>query len=267
MSSIIVPKCSLILPRWSRGGVVLPRSQRGFMLVNPSRFGPSGPADPNFSSVVLLCHMEGSNGGATFTDSSASAHSCTALTGTSNSNAQVQFGSTSCFITGTDSGGLSIGATLSDFNFGLGDFTIEGWGYASNVSTRLNLIFDCRAGGTGVALFVGGGASFGVTAGSVGAASNTAVMATGAGAVANSWVHYALTRQGTTLRGFAAGVQAFSVTDSRTYSAPTTVYIGRDNAGSSFQGFGGYLDEVRVTKGVARYTANFTPPTAAFPDH
>jgi hypothetical protein len=234
-------------------------------LLSPYRFGNT-PSDPNFSNVVLLCHMEGANGGATFTDSSSSAKTITVLTGTTNSNTQVKFGSTSCFITGSDSGGLSL-ASSADFGFGAGDFTIEAWCYATNVTSRLNTIFDCRlSGATGVQLFIGGGA-YTVAASSIGCSSNTGILATGTGVSANTWLHCALTRSGTTLRGFVGGAQAFSVTDSRTYASSAAVYIGRDPNGTSLQGFGGYLDDVRVTKGVARYTANFTPPTAAFPDH
>lgn len=44
MTSIIVPKRSLVLPQGSRGGIALPQSQRGFMVVNPSRFGGGTPA-------------------------------------------------------------------------------------------------------------------------------------------------------------------------------------------------------------------------------
>jgi hypothetical protein len=232
-------------------------------LLSPYSYS-SGPSDPNFSNVVLLLHMEGSNGGTSFPDSSSSAHSCTGLTSTSTSTTQVKFGSTSCFVN-SDSGGVSVGAS-SDFGFGTGDFTIEAWCYATNVTSRLNTIFDCRVSGTGVQLFIGGGA-FTVPASSIGCSSNTGILATGTGVSANTWLHCALTRSGTTLRGFVGGTQAFSVTDSRTYASSTAIYVGRDNAGTSLQGFGGYLDDVRVTKGVARYTSNFTPPTATFPDH
>jgi hypothetical protein len=59
-----------------------------------------------------------------------------------------------------------------------------------------------------------------------------------------------------------------SVTDSRDYS-PSITYFGvgaQINSRNAAYDFVGHIDEVRMTKGVARYTANFTVPTSTFPD-
>lgn len=225
----------------------------------------AGPSDPYFSSVALLMHMEGVNGGTSFTDSSSSHKTCTVIGGTTTSTAAEKFGSSSCLITGTDAGGISL-ASSADFGFGAGDFTIEGWVNVGNVSTRLNTILDLRVSGTGIQFFVGGGI-YTVPANSIGCSSNTGILATATGMSANVWTHVAITRASGTVRGFINGVLVFTVSDTRTYGSSLSAYIGRDTGGTSYQGFGGYLDDLRVTKGVARYTANFTPPTAAFPDH
>ena len=81
----------------------------------------------------------------------------------------------------------------------------------------------------------------------------------------NTWHHVAFVRDGTTLRLFLDGVS--QGTASFTGAIDTiseTLSIGFDNAGSRY--FNGNIDEVRITKGVARYTANFTPPNVAFPN-
>ena len=50
-----------------------------------------------------------------------------------------------------------------------------------------------------------------------------------------------------------------------TFSIPTTsAVVGRTYYDNNQQYFIGYLDDLRVTKGVARYTSTFTPPTAPF---
>lgn len=210
--------------------------------------------------------MEGTNGGTSFVDSSLRTKTITTLTGTTTSNTQVKFGQTSCFITGTDAGGLSLAAN-ADFGFGTGDFTIEGWCYATNVTTRLNTLFDNRiSSAVGIQVYIGGGA-FTVPASSLGVSTNSAILKTGTGGVvANSWLHIAVTRTSNLIGGYVNGTQVFTVTDSRTYASSAACYVGRDQGGTSLQGFGGYLDDVRITKGVSRYTANFTPPTNPFPN-
>jgi hypothetical protein len=79
------------------------------------------------------------------------------------------------------------------------------------------------------------------------------------------WHHIAATRSSSTLRLFVDGVQQISTTYSRNIvpnSSNPRPYIGTYDGSAGT--FSGYIDEFRITKGFARYTANFTPPTAAF---
>jgi hypothetical protein len=78
----------------------------------------------------------------------------------------------------------------------------------------------------------------------------------------NTWYHVAVTRSGTSVRGFVNGSQIGSTsTNSNTYNSGTLFYIGITD--TSNNAFNGYLDDIRITKGFARYTANFTAPTSA----
>jgi hypothetical protein len=75
------------------------------------------------------------------------------------------------------------------------------------------------------------------------------------------WNHYAFTRQSGTGRIFKDGVLLASGTVSTNYGQ-NGVAIG----GSLGSSTNGYVDDFRFTVGVARYTADFTPPTAPYPD-
>jgi hypothetical protein len=81
------------------------------------------------------------------------------------------------------------------------------------------------------------------------------------------WYHFALTRSGTTARLFLNGTLEASGTSSVNFYE-TAQALGRVYATSTgtTQYLNGYLDDVRVTNGVARYTANFTPPAGPFPN-
>ena len=80
-----------------------------------------------------------------------------------------------------------------------------------------------------------------------------------------TWYHIAISRSGSTIYGFINGVLSGTATFSTQFGSSTTpLCIGLNQVDTVY--FNGYVDDVRVTKGVARYTATFTPPTAAFPN-
>lgn len=217
-----------------------------------------GSSDPNFSNVALLLHMEGANGSTTFTDNSPRPKDVTPFGNAQISTAQSQFGGASASFDG--SGDYLQVATGTDFEFGTGDFTIEFWLRLNNASAQQN-IYESRVSteasrpvigfNAGTLRYLNGGTIDRITSGTL---------------VANTWYHVAVARFGTNTRMFVNGTQAGATfTDTTNYG----VGAGRPLIGS-FAGtaafLNGFIDELRVTKGVARYTANFTPPTAPFPD-
>jgi len=211
---------------------------------------PTG-GDLDFSSVKLLLDMEGSNGSTTFTDRSNGA-----LTVTANGNAQIstarsKYGSSSCLLDGT---GDFLTATVSG-GLGAGDFTIEMWFYATTANTYL---FNNRTSGTsgdGIDMLADGRIG---TLGSI-------IITTAMTFTQNVWNHLAITRSGSTMTRWVNGQSDGTGTNSTNFSG-SAFYIGGNNHASGNLGYlNGNLDEVRITVGVARYTANFTPPTAPFP--
>jgi hypothetical protein len=91
---------------------------------------------------------------------------------------------------------------------------------------------------------------------------NIGFIITGTTALASAtWYHLAFSRSGSTVRLFVNGVLDGSATESTNTSGSAVSYFG----GSAGHTFNGYIDDMRITRGYARYTANFTPPTAPFP--
>jgi hypothetical protein len=175
------------------------------------------------------------------------------------STTQAKWGTTSMAFDGT--GDYLISNSGTDlYAFGSGNFTIECWVYFNTVASQV--VYDGRPSGvqtTQPSIYMSG-------AGVLFYYVNGANVITGATLTSGQWYHIAVARSGTSTKMFLNGVQTGS-----TYS-DTTVYTntaGRPVIGND--GFNltnplnGYIDDLRVTKGYARYTANFTAPTAAFP--
>jgi hypothetical protein len=186
-------------------------------------------------------------------------------------NAQV---STSVVKYGTGSISLSAsGNTLQtrelnpDINVGSGNFTIEGWANITTVqgSGDGNGVFQMSSTVGGFAPNQSANLALGVSEGTGWQvyAKNTYTSAS-LTVNANTWYHFALVRNGTTTVLYINGTALITLTsDTTTYNTP---YIGLGSIyDSTSYPTKGYIDDFRITKGYARYTSNFTSPTAAFP--
>lgn len=81
----------------------------------------------------------------------------------------------------------------------------------------------------------------------------------------STWHHYAVSRTGTTLKLFIDGTEVYSGTNSDNNTFVYSPTIGTFAGGTGSYPFYGYLDNIRITKGIGRYTAGFTPPVAEYP--
>ena len=222
--------------------------------------------DTNIREVSLLLHGDGANGSTTITDSSPTPKTVTVVGNAQISTAQSKFGGSSIAFDGT---GDYLSIPDDDaFDLGTGNFTIEGWvNYSSTglFTTVLSKGWPTgSAGGAFVVTLNAGNLLFFAESGSDSwdIALNRVIVA---GLQLSTWYHIAITRSGNTFRTFNNGVVVETWTNSLgLMNNSDIVSVGATKTGSN--GMNGYIDDLRITKGVARYTANFTPPTAPFPD-
>jgi hypothetical protein len=177
-----------------------------------------------------------------------------------------KYGTGSMYFDGTGDYLKVPSAQFQNFAFGTGDFTIECWLYQiafssdmviaasfSSWAATVNFYFGTRAGTPNILIFRGGNGIPITLNGNTGITTST-------------WTHVAVCRAAGVTRMFVGGVaQANTHTGSNNISA-TTQSIGIGAANDGTEPMNGYLDDLRVTKGYARYTSNFTPPSSAFKD-
>jgi hypothetical protein len=221
--------------------------------------------DPHFANVSLLLYGNGINGSITITDNSPSPKTVTASGNAQISTAQSKFGGSSIAFDGTGDF-LSTPANAS-FNFGTDNFTVEMWIYVNNSSVNEGLASIASVGTTsGLGLQIFGNQVLALigTGGSINSVCRTPTINIA------TWLHIALVRSNGVFTFYADGVGG--ATSNAVLSNVSTSLIVGDGFGitgglfGNINEFNGYIDDLRITKGVARYTANFTPPTAQFPN-
>ena len=213
--------------------------------------------DASFANVSLLLHMDGSNGSTTFVDSSINALPITANGNAQISTAESKFGGASALFDGT--GDYLSTAHNAALSIESGDFTVESWIYRAVSGSLHNVINKRNTSGASSGFGWRFNASNTLQLFFVGGSTITSTSTISSGA----WTHIAVTRSGNTVRQFINGtIDATTVTFSNGTSNTQELRVGIDEIGGD--GFNGYIDDLRLTKGVARYTASFTAPIAPF---
>lgn len=210
--------------------------------------------DANWDKVSLLMHFDGADNSTVFMNE-VRRQLATANGDAKISTTQSKFGGSSAYFDGT---GDRLGFSDStDFGLSQNDFTIEAWIYPTAYPTGLdNPLFDFRSGGGQNGLFY-----LYPTTGLLTYYNGTIYGNTGTAPTLNQWSHVAFVKFGNETKAYLDGVLQWTVTVFD-FGSTRPLSIGGNFAQSS--SFTGYIDEARITKGLARYTANFTPPTAAF---
>ncbi|NDD53999.1 LamG domain-containing protein, partial [bacterium] len=182
------------------------------------------------------------------------------------STTQSKFGGSSMYFDGNGDYLYIPPAQNLPFLFGSGDFTVEAWVYPSAVTGYQYFCsvwgiagqadstyssWQLRTNATNLEAVLQSGAT------------TTVITGSGTSLTATTWQHIAMTRYGNTIKLFINGFQVASQSYSSTLNSPASAFVVGLQL-SNNNAYTGYIDDLRITKGIARYTSNFTPPTSAF---
>jgi hypothetical protein len=157
------------------------------------------------------------------------------------------------------------------YYFGSGDFTVEFWFYLNATGSYQQMVAATLTSTNGFGGWftriennnkISGWFTSSNSSHSVNIVGSTSV-------TTGTWYHYAFVRSGNTFTIYLNGTSEATTTNSATqYSFADQFQVGTlIQSGSNTNYLNGYIDDLRISKGLARYTANFTPPTAALPTY
>lgn len=220
-----------------------------------------------WNHVAAQLHMNGANAGTTFTDQKG--NTVTVGGAVTTTTTSPKFGSACGNFPGGNTDSLSLPNYL-DFNFGAGNFTIEGWFKCTNTSRSYMTLIEKDNGAFGAgswSLVINSGTPTDGRIAFYSADCGSPVFQSPGGTAYNDnvWHHVAVVRNGNQFILFMDG--AYSVGGASTAAiAALSVATRIGNSVYASRGWTGTLDEWRITKGHARYTVPFTAPTSEFPD-
>lgn len=210
-------------------------------------------SDPYWNDVILLIP-----GTTDFLDATGSTFTNTNV---SLSNNNPRFGPNSLFFNNTNNSLVSVYNT--SYNLANNDFTVECFIKPQNINTRMTIMTN-RNGGTSGWLFainasLNGRIGFAFVGGISGLNSDSVL-------IANEWQHIAATNKDNVLRLFHNGLLVSQGPANYSPNATMPIQIGRTLYDSgNYYPYSGFMEQIRITKGIARYTGNFSVPNKPFP--
>lgn len=176
------------------------------------------------------------------------------------STTQTKFGNRSLYFDGSGDYIQAV-SMFNPLGVSTGDFTIEGWLYTTTVATGRKTICATRTSASDTTT---GRFSVYANTANLEFFSASANVVFGGTISTNTWTHFAVTRSSGNVRLFLSGTQVGSTT-SYTASLPSNLALTVGGNAAGTESWNGYLDELRITKGYARYVANFTVPSNEYP--
>lgn len=210
--------------------------------------------------VVALFHFDGTNGSTVFQDSSGLNKMATPYGNAQLSSAQSVFGGSSLYVNGTSKTRTNYVTIAGGEDFTLaGDYTIDYWQYVVSYTNTWGAVLAVANSPSDplapAVCWNQGGARLHFNpyyySGGVATAPTN-----------NAWHHLALTRSGTTFRAFIDGTMVYQTANSTGTMGALTAWVSGIGTGSDNGDYNGYIDELRIVKGAALWTTDFTAPTA-----
>lgn len=214
-----------------------------------SAFTPPTSPLTNVTNTRLLLHGDESK----ILDKSQSAPQLRLVGATTSSSTQKKFANTSIFFDGSPDEITTNGANIA--NFGTGDFTVEAWIYPESLSGYNSVVADDAY----VSSSPSNAWCFYLNGSSLAPWKSGSNIFSGGTLSLNTWAHIAWTRSNGTMYLFKDGTQVATTTETLSFNHGDII-VG-SNVGNYH--FDGYIEDLRITKGLARYTGNFTVPSTS----
>ena len=217
------------------------------------------PTDPDFNQTVLLLHGDGTNGAQnnTFLDGSTNNFTITRNGNTTQgtfSPFSLAAGEWSYYSDG--SGDALVVPSNAAFDLGSSDFTIECWFNSESFSSAFGLVSRYASTPAGWVLRVTSSTNIRFVRGA-----DVILDSTVSAMSVNTWYHVAVVRNGSTLTVYLNGSQVGQAVGISNFTDATAATVQISATHTITDNIKGYISNVRIVKGTAVYTSNFTPPT------